>query len=110
MGVKPTMSRKKKQKSRPWVIQCPQQNQQIRVDGSQTLMDHLLQEQVPVASSCNGEGICGKCLMHIEATPSLPAPKGLEEKTLYTLAAPKGWRLSCQWRPDRDCLVKTTYW
>ena len=31
-------------------------------DLNKTLMDFLLEHQIPVASSCSGEGVCKKCV------------------------------------------------
>ena len=35
------------------------------------LMDFLLDHHIPVASSCNGEGICQKCIVTVNAQTSL---------------------------------------
>lgn len=34
----------------------------LEQDSQVNLMSYLLQNNIPVASSCNGEGICKKCL------------------------------------------------
>ena len=88
----------------------PQLGQKIIVNTNETLMSQLLAAHIPVASSCQGDGICGKCKMHIASDESLPEPSALEAKTLQANNAASNERLSCQLKPQGQLVVKTTYW
>jgi len=73
-------------------------------------MEVLLKNQIPVASSCKGDGICGKCKMYILSPKDLPDPEPLEIRTLQNAKAQTGERLSCQVRCQRSLEVRTDYW
>ena len=90
-------------------INCPQLNKTINADTNKSLMENLLDHQIPVASSCGGDGICGKCKVTIASTESPPA-SDLEKNTLSKNGASPGERLSCQFFPITPIQVKTTYW
>ncbi len=90
-------------------IHLPQKNLVIDVASGANLMNALLTAGVPVASSCLGDGICGKCRMHLSG-PHITAANILETETLSRNAAKDGERLSCQITVICDLEVKTTYW
>lgn len=73
-------------------------------------MDNLLKNQIPVASSCGGDGICGKCKMKVLAVSQLDLASELEHKTLEKNNAEPGERLSCQIKLLQNALVETSYW
>ncbi len=91
-------------------VNCPQLNRVIDADPDKTLMKNLLQNNIPVASSCGGDGICGKCKMMVITTTGLEPPDELEKKTLAKNNAETGERLSCQIKLTENALVETTYW
>ena len=75
------------------------------------LMKSLLENGMPVASSCNGDGVCGKCKLKVQALgESLPPPNEIELilKEKYNL--PKGFRISCQVAVVGDISVDASYW
>lgn len=71
------------------------------------LMDLLIENNLPVASSCLGEGICSKCAMEVN-------PEGTRsELEIITMAKNKKDptdRLSCQVLITKDITVRTGYW
>ncbi len=73
-------------------------------------MKNLLNLGVPVASSCGGDGICGRCKMEVSSNSTLPLKTELEQKTLDKNKANPKERLSCQLYVSHDVEVKTTYW
>jgi ferredoxin, 2Fe-2S len=73
-------------------------------------MDNLLYQGVAVASSCHGDGICGKCHMRVESALPLPPMGELEQNTLHRNKLDSDQRLSCQLYLASDCQVSTTYW
>jgi ferredoxin, 2Fe-2S len=75
------------------------------------LMQALLGAGMPVASSCYGDGVCGKCRLDIPAGQgNLTPPTDLEEMARARLRIPKEIRLSCQCEVKGDVTVDATYW
>lgn len=82
----------------------------IRVKEGENLMRSLLEAGVPVASSCQGKGVCGKCSLRVEGS-SLPLQEEYEKQLLEKQGAPGGFRLSCQLEVPREgCSVDAPYW
>lgn len=91
-------------------------------DANKSLMDILLQAQVPVASSCHGEAVCGKCRLRVltGADHLLPANEReifLREK----LKLANNERISCQTffksfehgnnqQSDGEVIIDAGYW
>lgn len=76
-----------------------------------TMMKILLDEQIPVASSCAGDGVCGKCQVQVlqgmeNLTPPTEAELFLKEKNQW----PADIRLSCQCQVLGEITVTTKYW
>lgn len=90
-------------------IHLPQKNLFLEVKSGAPLMESLLAAGVPVASSCLGDGICGKCRVHLVGK-SMAVPTPLEIETLKRNAADANERLSCQIKIFDDIEVKTNYW
>lgn len=83
----------------------------IKVIPGANLMKSLLEAEVPVASSCNSDGVCGKCKMQITAgAENLSQPNETEVflKDKYQLKADQ--RISCQTFVLGDVEVDTGYW
>ena len=91
-------------------LNCPQLNRVIDIDPEKTLMQNLLDHGVQVASSCGGDGICGKCRMRVYTTGELEPASELEKKTLEKNSALPGERLSCQIFLKENSMAETTYW
>ena len=91
-------------------LNCPQLNRVLELSPEKTLMENLIAAHIPVASSCGGDGICGKCRMLVITPGGLPPPSELERKTLYRSGAKVGERLSCQLLMKTNGMVETTYW
>ncbi len=88
-------------------ITIPQKNLSIDAPTGSQLMQVLLDHQIPVASSCKGDGICSKCAMTVNPQGS----HGLQEiETLKRNKKDLTLRLSCQIETDQDLTVSTTYW
>ncbi len=89
-------------------IQLPQKNLALPVADGDNLMQALLIGGVPVASSCLGEGICGKCRLQVIGRTNKPS--ALETETLKRNQAEISERLSCQLVVSDDLVVTSTYW
>jgi 2Fe-2S ferredoxin len=72
-------------------------------------MKALLDGGLPVASSCRGDGVCGKC--RIQVLSGAVSPEGDLEKYLRERhSIPPGFRVSCQVSVLGDIVVDATYW
>jgi ferredoxin, 2Fe-2S len=83
----------------------------VEVAPGANLMQSLLAAGVPVASSCYGDGVCGKCRLQVIAGGENLSPEGDLEKILkdrYRLG--KEMRISCQTAVNGDVTVDAGYW
>lgn len=85
----------------------PQKDLTLTAEKNKNLMDLLVENKLPVASSCLGEGICSKCAM--EVTPE-GTPSELEVKTMAKNKCDPHRRLTCQFLINEDITVKASYW
>ncbi len=91
-------------------LNCPQLNRVFEYDPALSIMQNLLNQGIQVASSCGGDGICGKCRMKIFTPEEIPHMSELEKKTLEKNHAEAGERLSCQLFLKGNAMLETTYW
>ena len=83
----------------------------IDVQSGETLMQALLRAGLPVASSCNGDGICGKCKVQVTGgAENLSQINEREQLLRQRLPLPKDVRLSCQTFISDDVTLDTPYW
>lgn len=82
--------------------------------GDGTLLDLCIKNGIPLASSCGGKGVCGKCIITIhDGQSQLMAPNLLEQTKLYQLRTPNNIRLGCQVHSEDltcDLSFSTSYW
>lgn len=83
----------------------------VQVELGANLMQALLASGLPVASSCNGDGVCAKCRINILRGAENLSPENdteifLKEKNKLTSAQ----RISCQTQVLGDVQVDATYW
>ena len=88
-------------------VHIPQKNLILEASQGMNLMDVLIHNGLPVASSCRGEGVCSKCYVQIEPNST---PLEFEQKTMIRNHVPDGCRLSCQVELTENVTVKTRYW
>ena len=89
-------------------IHIPQKNLTLVASTEDNLMQFLLSHNIPVASSCRGDGICGKCCLKISGLTK-PADN-LEQQTLQRNRLGSSWRLACQITTEQDLIVEANYW
>ena len=83
----------------------------ITVSKGTVLMKGLLTGNMPVASSCHGDGVCGKCMVKvISGAENLTKRDALELEILKKNKAPPDGRISCQCQVIGDVCVDTSYW
>jgi 2Fe-2S ferredoxin len=83
----------------------------LDVEQGQVLMEALLKAGLPVASSCNGDGVCAKCRVQVlngsdGLTPENAREKFLREK--HSISPLE--RVSCQTQVIGDITIDTSYW
>lgn len=74
-------------------------------------MRSLLDAGLPVASSCNSDGVCAKCGIRIvEGMENLSAPNTTEIFLKEKNGIRDGFRISCQTQVLGDITVDAGYW
>lgn len=83
----------------------------LEVEAGSLLMEALLRAGLPVASSCHGDGICGKCRIQIlQGAENLTQINAIEAIVRERLRIPAEYRISCQTRVMGDITIDTSYW
>lgn len=88
-------------------IKILQKNKIIEVATGKNLMDALIEAELPVASSCHGQGVCSKCFITVSP---IGTHTDIELKTLEKNKLDLSKRLCCQIFVTEDLTVATTYW
>ena len=88
------------------------QAQNLQVPDGANLMTALQEAGVPVASSCGGAAVCGKCALKvISGNENLTPPN---EDELFLLEKEnllgQGLRISCQCEVRGDVTLDAPYW
>lgn len=83
----------------------------IEVPVGANLMESLVSQGVPVASSCAGDGVCGKCRLQIlKGEKNLTPPNETEIFLAETNDLRANERISCQTQVLGDIEVDASYW
>jgi len=83
----------------------------IEVPVGAVLMRSLLDAGLPVASSCNADGVCAKCGIRIvEGMENLSEPNATELFLKEKNGIRDGFRISCQTQVLGDVTVDAGYW
>jgi 2Fe-2S ferredoxin len=83
----------------------------LQVEVGANLMQSLLAAGLPVASSCNGDGVCSKCRITILQGHENISPIGALEQTLRDRnRIPREQRIACQSQVLGNITVDTNYW
>ncbi len=74
-------------------------------------MKTLLEAGLPVASSCDGEGVCAKCkIIVVEGSENLSQENETERFLKQKHGIAPDVRISCQTQIRGDITVDATYW
>lgn len=74
-------------------------------------MQALLDHGIPVASSCNGDAVCGKCWVKVlEGEGNLKEPNEDEIRLRTSNQLPSQARISCQIEVQGDLTLDAPYW
>lgn len=83
----------------------------ISVPEKSNLMKALLEAQIPVASSCHGDGICSQCRLTItQGAAHLSAPNDTEKFLAEKFVLKPNQRISCQVVVLGDIEIDASYW
>lgn len=83
----------------------------IEVEAGEKLLDALLSRGVPVASSCSGELVCGKCAIHITKNSyNLSSASQNERDFMEIKGIAKDHRMACACTVEGDVTLDTPYW
>lgn len=94
----------------PW-IRFKKNFPEIKVEVGANLMKSLLAAGLPVASSCNSEGVCAKCGIRIlSGMENLSQPNPTEVFLKEKNNIRSEFRVSCQTQVLGDVLVDVGYW
>ncbi|AHI04773.1 hypothetical protein BDW_01315 [Bdellovibrio bacteriovorus W] len=92
-------------------VTFPKKNLTIEVPQGTSLKDAAHEAGLPVASSCNAEGVCAKCkLIVIHGKENLSSPSEREAFLLQRLKIPKDNRISCLTEIRGNVTVDASYW
>lgn len=84
---------------------------EFEVEPGALLMPSLLAAGLPVASSCNGDGVCAKCRIQVlEGHENLSPPNEIENGLRDRLKIPRTIRISCQTQVLGDIRIDASYW
>jgi ferredoxin, 2Fe-2S len=93
------------------IITCKKSGLKIQTEVGKTLMKALLDSGVPVASSCNGDGVCSKCRLQVIGNDSgLSRVSEVEAFLKEKFQIKVQERISCQALVLGDVEVDATYW
>lgn len=93
------------------LIQFLKNRKPLKAKKKQNLMKALLQANIPVASSCGGEAVCGKCRVQVIAgAENLSSENTAEKLVREKYQIPNDFRLSCQCLVQDDITIDTAYW
>lgn len=83
----------------------------LTVKPGANLMQVLLENGVPVASSCGGDGVCAKCRIEIvDGQANLSPQNDMELFLRERHRISKEERVSCQTTVLGDITIDTSYW
>lgn len=93
------------------MIRFVKNHPELSVPSGAVLMDELLKAGLPVASSCHGDGICGKCRIQIiSGAENLSKINAIESIVRDRLKVPREFRISCQTQVLGDITIDASYW
>ena len=90
-------------------IDLPQLNKTIDVEKGENLFKALKANGAPIASSCNGDGVCGKCVISVNQG-KIDTPNQLEQTLIEKYKLTGTQRISCQCFVADNLKISTSYW
>ncbi|MCB0280049.1 MAG: (2Fe-2S)-binding protein [Calditrichaeota bacterium] len=88
-------------------IFCDKLNKSVELDQGKSLIQLLREHDIPIASSCLGDGVCKWCKVQILAGEEFVSKKTESEERARLK---ENERLLCQITLSGDIIIGTTYW
>ncbi len=83
----------------------------IEVQNGENLMQALLRHNIPVASSCNGKLVCGKCHIKVVSESYNLSRQSQEEREFKEIKSiDSSERMACVCLVEGDVCLDTPYW
>lgn len=81
----------------------------VHVATSTSLFQAVITADLPIASSCGADGMCGKCGLRL-LSGTLPTPSARELRVAKANRVDPSHRLSCMVEVNGDLVVTADYW
>jgi ferredoxin len=92
-------------------VSFPQLGRSVRVPAGTLLIDAARRANLPIASACGGDGLCGRCGVAIaEGRASVAAETPEETRAKQRNRIAPQLRLACRIRVAADLSVSAPYW
>jgi ferredoxin len=92
-------------------VRFPAQDRSVRVTSGTLLIDAVRSADLPIASACRGDGLCGRCGVAVLAgSGAIGAELPAETRAKQRNRIDPGLRLACQVRVCADLSVTAPYW
>lgn len=94
----------------PVTLACEPRGLRVAAEPGEDLLRALRRAGVPVGSSCDGDGVCGRCGLRV-LSGALSPPGELELRTAARNGLAPGVRLACQAIPlGGEVVLWAPYW
>ena len=91
-------------------IRIPQQNKTITIQKGRNLFRVLRENDINIAQSCEGDGICGTCFVQVTPMENCTPPSKREISLKRANQLQDHLRISCLLRVLGNISISTTYW
>jgi ferredoxin len=91
-------------------VRFPAQRRSVCVPSGTLLIDAVRRADLPIASACRGDGLCGRCGVAIVAGNGVGAELPEETRAKQRNRIDPVLRLACQVRVCADLSVTAPYW
>jgi 2Fe-2S ferredoxin len=92
-------------------VTCIPSGRVVEVPGGTSLLAAIRKAGLPIGSSCDGDGICGRCGVQLVAGAGALTPETAEEVRIKDAnRVPPEDRLACRARVGGDVVVTARYW
>ena len=82
----------------------------VRIAPGTNLLDAARGAGLPIASACQGDGLCGRCGVRVSSDGALPHEAEAETRAKRRNRVAPEFRLACQLTPTCDVEVTAAYW
>jgi 2Fe-2S ferredoxin len=91
-------------------VSFPGRGRSVRVAAGSLLIDAVREAGLPIAQSCGGEGLCGRCGVAIDRAAKLSAETPAEQDAKQRNRIDPSLRLACRVAVESDLSIDAPYW